>query len=58
MSMRYDWLILLAIALYVISPLDLFPGPVDDAILCVLYVLNARDRIMGAHDDTPEIDKG
>ncbi len=30
---------LIALLIYVISPMDAVPGPVDDMILCLLYAL-------------------
>ena len=38
------WLIIGALALYVISPADLAPGPVDDAIAILIYMIAARRK--------------
>ena len=38
------WLIIGALALYVISPVDLAPGPVDDAIAILIYMIAARRK--------------
>ena len=37
-------LILIVVALYIISPLDLVPGPIDDVILAIVTLL-ARKRL-------------
>lgn len=36
------WLIIGVLGLYVISPVDLAPGPVDDAIAILIYMIAAR----------------
>ncbi len=38
------WLIIGALALYVISPADLAPGPIDDAIAILIYMIAARRK--------------
>lgn len=38
------WLIITVLALYVISPVDLAPGPVDDAIAILIYMVAARRK--------------
>ncbi len=38
------WIIIGALALYVISPVDLAPGPVDDAIAILIYMIAARRK--------------
>ena len=38
------WLIIGALTLYVISPVDLAPGPVDDAIAILIYMIAARRK--------------
>lgn len=38
------WLIITVLALYVISPVDLAPGPVDDAIAILIYMIAARRK--------------
>ena len=36
-------LLLVAVAIYVVCPADLVPGPVDDVILMLLYALTNRN---------------
>ena len=51
------WLIIGALALYVISPADLAPGPVDDAIAILIYMIAARrKRAIGVFDTGYEQD--
>ncbi len=38
------WLIISVLALYVISPVDLAPGPVDDAIAILIYMIASRRK--------------
>ena len=38
------WLIIGVLALYVVSPVDLAPGPVDDAIAILIYMIAARRK--------------
>ena len=38
------WIIIIVLALYVISPVDLAPGPVDDAIAILIYMIAARRK--------------
>lgn len=46
--MRNKW-ILIIVLLYIISPIDLLPGPIDDAIVALIgYAL--RDRNNGIED--------
>lgn len=33
-----DYIIIIALIVYVLSPLDLFPGPVDDIAMTILYL--------------------
>jgi uncharacterized membrane protein YkvA (DUF1232 family) len=40
-------ILLIALILYVVSPVDLVPGPFDDAILMMCYAIGAR----AAHND-------
>lgn len=37
--------LLVVLAVYVLSPADLMPGPVDDIILMLIYVLTNRSGI-------------
>lgn len=46
--MRNKW-ILIIVLLYIISPIDLMPGPIDDAIVALIgYAF--RDRNNGIED--------
>ena len=36
------WILLIAVILYVISPIDLFPGPIDDIIVAVMGIAVSR----------------
>lgn len=38
------WLVLGALALYVVSPVDLAPGPIDDAVAILIYMIAARRK--------------
>ena len=38
------WLIIGVLALYVASPVDLAPGPIDDAIAILIYMIAARRK--------------
>ena len=38
------WLILGVLALYVVSPVDLAPGPVDDMMAILIYMVAARRK--------------
>ena len=52
------WLVLAILVVYVVSPADLLPGPVDDVIAILLYLAaNKRDlRISKKNDDVEVID--
>lgn len=39
MDSKFKIIVLVALVLYVLSPTDLVPGPIDDIILCILYAL-------------------
>ena len=50
------WLVLAILAVYVISPADLLPGPVDDVIAILLYLAaNKRDLRIGKKNDDIEV---
>lgn len=34
---KTDIILLIALIIYILSPLDLFPGPIDDIALTILY---------------------
>lgn len=42
MDGKFKFLLLIALILYVVSPVDLVPGPIDDIILCLAYVVTRR----------------
>ena len=52
------WLVLAILVIYVVSPADLLPGPVDDVIAILLYLAaNKSDlRISKKNDDITVID--
>ena len=39
---KFKLLTLIALIIYVISPIDAVPGPIDDIILCVAYAMVNR----------------
>ena len=43
-------LILVAVVIYIVSPLDLVPGPIDDVILAIVTLL-ARKRLLGKKEE-------
>ena len=43
-------LILVVVVLYIISPFDLVPGPIDDVILAIVTLL-ARKRLFGKKEE-------
>ncbi len=52
----FKWLIIALLAVYVVSPADLLPGPVDDLIAVLLYLAaNKRDLFIGKKDDDIEV---
>ena len=34
---KKNWLLLILVGVYILSPADLLPGPVDDLLVAVLY---------------------
>ena len=52
------WLVLAILVVYVVSPADLLPGPVDDVIAILFYLAaNKRDlRLSKKNDDVEAID--
>lgn len=51
------WLVLAILVIYVVSPADLLPGPVDDLIAILLYLAgNKRDLIGKKNDDANVVD--
>ncbi|WP_024865754.1 hypothetical protein [Butyrivibrio sp. FCS014] len=57
-SKLFKWLILAVLVIYVVSPADLLPGPVDDVIAILLYLAANRNdfRINKKDDDIEVID--
>ena len=49
------WLIVAALGLYVLSPVDLAPGPIDDAIMVLIYFVAARRKRLASVVDEPDI---
>ena len=50
------WLVLAILVVYVVSPADLLPGPVDDVIAILLYLAaNKRDLRIGKKNDDVEV---
>ena len=39
MDSKFKIVVLVTLVLYVLSPADLVPGPIDDIILCIVYAL-------------------
>ena len=49
------WLILAVLVIYVVSPADFLPGPVDDVIAIFLYLAaNKRELRIGKRNDHNE----
>ena len=49
------WLILAILVLYVVSPADLLPGPVDDLIAILLYLAGNKRDLIGKKNDDPNV---
>lgn len=47
MNSKFKILVLIALVLYVVSPVDALPGPIDDIILCIIYAMTNRNYIEG-----------
>ena len=47
MDKKMKILALIALLIYVISPVDLAPGPMDDMIMCLLYAIMNYKSIPG-----------
>ena len=45
MDSKFKILVLIALILYVVSPIDALPGPIDDIILCIVYAMSNRKNI-------------
>ena len=51
-----SWLVLAILLIYVVSPADFLPGPVDDVIAILLYLAaNKRDLRIGKKNDDVEV---
>ena len=48
MNKGLNVLVLIVLALYVASPADLAPGPVDDLIMLLIYVIANRRKLLHA----------
>ena len=46
----FKYLILGAMIIYIVSPVDALPGPVDDAIVLLMGLAVSRRRITGGND--------
>ncbi len=50
------WLVLAVLVIYVVSPADFLPGPVDDVIAILLYLAaNKRELKIGKKDEDIEV---
>ena len=47
MDKKMKIIALIALLIYVISPVDLAPGPMDDMIMCLLYAIMNYKSIPG-----------
>lgn len=47
MDSKFKIIVLVALVLYVLSPADLVPGPIDDIILCIIYAMANKKSIEG-----------
>lgn len=56
MDGKFKFLLLVALILYVISPVDFVPGPIDDIILCLAYVVTRKRISTRAESDVIDVD--
>ena len=56
MDGKFKFLLLVALIVYVISPVDLMPGPIDDIILCLAYII-VRHRSISQRGNDRKIDE-
>lgn len=42
MDHKVKILLLIGLIIYVLSPIDVVPGPIDDALLCVAYAITMK----------------
>ena len=55
MDKKMKIIALIALLAYVISPVDLAPGPVDDMIMCLMYaIMNYKSMSNEVLDQKPE----
>ena len=55
MDKKMKIIALIALLVYVISPVDLAPGPVDDMIMCLMYaIMNYKTISNEVLDQKPE----
>ena len=55
MDKKMKIIALIALLAYVISPVDLAPGPMDDMIMCLLYaIMNYKSIPEDVLDEKPE----
>ena len=55
MNKKMKIIALIALLAYVISPVDLAPGPMDDMIMCLLYaIMNYKTISNEVLDQKPE----
>lgn len=47
MDEKFKLIVLVALVLYILSPVDLVPGPIDDLILCIVYAMTNKKTIEG-----------
>ncbi len=58
MNNRFKWIVLAVLAIYVISPVDCLPGPIDDILAILLYLATHKNdfKISRKDDDIEVID--
>ena len=50
------WLVLAILVVYVVSPADLLPGPVDDVLAILMYLAaNRKDLKIGKKNDDVDV---
>ena len=55
MDKKMKIIALIALLVYVISPVDLAPGPMDDMVMCLLYaIMNYKTISNEVLDEKPE----
>ena len=51
MDKKMKIIVLIALLIYVISPVDIAPGPMDDMIMCLLYAVMNYKNLPGDVSD-------